>query len=158
MSELRESISQSLKDSLKQKDERATSTLRLILAALKDRDIAARGKGNADLVSDDEILLMLQTMLKQRRESISMYEQGGRLELAEQEREEIGIIEQFLPKQLSGDDLSEAVSDVISDLKASSLKDMGAVMAELRNRYAGRMDFGAASGIVKGALGTRPPA
>lgn len=155
MSELREQLSQALKEGLKNKDERQTSTLRLILAALKDRDIAARGKGTSEPVSDDDILLMLQTMVKQRRESISMYEQGGRLELAEQEQAEIEVIQKFLPKQLDEAEMTAAVSGVIEDLSAGSLKDMGGVMSELRNRFAGRMDFGKASGIVKQQLSAR---
>ena len=133
-------------------DQRAVSTVRLIMAALKDRDIAARGKGNTEGISDDEILETLQTMVKQRRESIEMYEQGGRLELAEGEREEITIIERFLPQQLGDAEIGAAVDQVIADIEAGSLKDVGKVMSALRDRYAGQMDFGKASSLVKAKL------
>ena len=135
---LREEINASLKEAMKNQEARATGTLRLIIAALKDRDIAARGKGNTDGVDEQEILSMLQTMIKQRRESIEHYENGGRLELAEQEREEIAIIERFLPEQLDGDELEATVKAVIEELGAESIKDMGRTMTELRERYAGR--------------------
>lgn len=150
---IRDQLPDAYKTALKEKDERAVSTLRLIMAALKDRDIAARSKGNAEGISDDEILQMLQTMVKQRRESISMYEKGGRLELAEQEGEEITIIQRFLPEQLDAAATEEAVDKTIADLGATGLKDMGAVMGALRDNYAGQMDFGRASGIVKTRLG-----
>ena len=149
----REQLPEALKTALKEKDERAVSTLRLIMAALKDRDIAARGKGNDDGIDDDEILHMLQTMVKQRRDSIAMYEKGGRLELAEQEAEEIAIIERYLPEQLDEDATAAAVDKVIADVGAAGLKDMGAVMGALREGYAGQMDFGKASAIVKDRLG-----
>jgi uncharacterized protein YqeY len=149
---MRDALSRALKESLRAKDTRATSTLRLILAALKDRDIAARAKGNSGGISDDEILQMLQSMVKQRTESISMYEKGGRLELAEGERDEIEVIRRFLPKQLSPEEIEREVKSVIDELGASGLKEMGRVMGELRARYAGRMDFGKASPIVKQAL------
>lgn len=150
---IRELLPDALKSAQKEKDARAVSTLRLIVAALKDRDIAARAKGNPDGISDEEILQMLQTMVKQRRESISMYEKGGRLELAEQEAEEITIIERFLPEQLDADATEAAVEKTIADLGATGLKDMGSVMGALRDNYAGQMDFGRASGIVKARLG-----
>jgi uncharacterized protein YqeY len=150
---LREQITASLKEAMKSKEARATGTLRLIIAALKDRDIALRGKGNTDGVDEQEILQMLQTMIKQRRESIEHYENGGRLELAEQEREEITIIERFLPEQLDGDDLDAAVKGTIEELGATTIKDMGRTMTALRERYAGQMDFGKASAIVKATLG-----
>jgi uncharacterized protein YqeY len=149
---LREQFPGALKSALKDKDERAVSTLRLIIAALKDRDIAARGKGNADGVDEDEILQMLQTMVKQRRESITMYEKGGRLELAEQEREEITIIERFLPTQLDDAAIEAAVDQTIADVGAEGIKEMGAVMGALRANFAGQMDFGKASAIVKARL------
>ncbi len=149
---LREQFPGALKSALKDKDERAVSTLRLIIAALKDRDIAARGKGNADGVDEDEILQMLQTMVKQRRESIIMYEKGGRLELAEQEREEITIIERFLPTQLDDAAIEAAVDQTIADVGAEGIKEMGAVMGALRANFAGQMDFGKASAIVKARL------
>ena len=150
---IRELLPDALKAAQKDKDARAVSTLRLIVAALKDRDIAARGKGNPDGIPDEEILQMLQTMVKQRRESISMYEKGGRLELAEQEAEEITIIERFLPEQLDAAATEAAVEKTIADLGATGLKDMGGVMGALRDNYAGQMDFGRASGIVKARLG-----
>ncbi|MDE0780649.1 MAG: GatB/YqeY domain-containing protein [Alphaproteobacteria bacterium] len=150
---IREQIPDALKSSLKDKDVRAVSTLRLIMAALKDRDIAARGKGNAEGIGEDEILQMLQTMVKQRRESISMYEKGGRLELAAQEAEEIVIIQRFLPEQLDASATEAAVDKTIADLGASGLKDMGGVMGALRDNFAGQMDFSRASGIVKARLG-----
>ncbi len=150
---LRNAIPEALKAALKDQDQRAVSTVRLMMAALKDRDIAARGKGNTEGISDDEILQMLQTMVKQRRDSIEMYEQGGRLELAEREREEIAIIEQFLPQQLGDAAIGAAVDQVIADVEAGGLKDMGKVMGALRERYAGQMDFGKASALVKQKLG-----
>jgi len=152
MSELREAINQALKRSLKEKNKLATSTLRLIIAALKDRDIAARSKGRTEGIPDDEILQMLQTMVKQRRESIALYEQGGRLELAEQEREEIEVINSFLPQQMDESAMQEAVETLVEEMGATSLKEMGAVMGELRNRFPGRMDFGRAATIVKEQL------
>jgi uncharacterized protein len=145
-------LNEALKEAMRAKNQRALSTVRLILAALKDRDIAARGRGVTDGIQEDEILSMLQTMIKQRRDAIALYEQGGRLELAEQEREEIAIIEGFLPKQLNEGEVREAVNAVIADIGASGIKDMGRTMAELRSRYAGRMDFGKASALVKEAL------
>ncbi|HEV7371034.1 GatB/YqeY domain-containing protein [Arenibaculum sp.] len=150
---LRTRLNEALKEAMRAKNQRAVSTLRLILAALKDRDIAARGRGVTDGITEDEILAMLQTMIKQRREAIALYEQGGRLELAEQEREEIAVIEGFLPRQLDDDQVRDAVDGVIRELGASGLKDMGRTMAELRARYAGQMDFAKASGVVRAALG-----
>lgn len=152
MSSLRDSINQALKDSLRSKDTVGTRTLRLIIAAIKDRDIAARSKGATEGISDDELLLMLQTMIKQRRESITMYEQGGRLELAEGERSEIGVIERFLPKQMDDAEMKAAIDALISEMGVSGLKEMGNVMAELRTRFAGQMDFGKAAGMVKASL------
>jgi uncharacterized protein YqeY len=149
---LRNAIPEALRTALKDQDKRAVSTVRLIMAALKDRDIAARGKGNTEGIGDDEILQMLQTMVKQRRDSIEMYEKGGRLELAEQEAEEIAIIERFLPQQLGEAEIATAVDQVIADVGAGGLKDMGNVMGALRERYAGQMDFGKASTLVKQKL------
>ena len=149
---LRTEISEALKDSMRAKEERATSTLRLILAALKDRDIAARGKGNDEPVGDDELVLLLQSMIKQRHDSIAAYTKGGRQDLADGEAEEITIIERFLPEQMSDDDIAGAVDAVIAECDASSLKQMGQVMAELRTRHAGCMDFSKASQLVKGKL------
>ena len=150
---LRNAIPEALRAALKNQEKRAISTVRLIIAALKDRDIAARGKGNTDGISDDEILQMLQTMVKQRHDSIEMYEKGGRLELVEQEREEIAIIEGFLPQQLDDAEIGAAVDQVIAEVGAGGMKDMGNVMGALRDRYAGQMDFGKASALVKEKLG-----
>lgn len=150
---LRPSLNDALKRAMLARDARTVSTVRLILAALKDRDIAARGRGVSEGIGDDEILQMLQSMVKQRRESIALYEQGGRLELAQQEAEEIAIIERFLPRQLSQAETAEAVRVLIAELGAAGLKDMGRVMTALRERYAGQMDFSKASGIVKQQLG-----
>lgn len=149
---LRDRIRKELNSAMRAKDARATSTLRLIIAALKDRDIAARGDGDEGGVGDDDILKMLQTMVRQRRDSIELYEKGGRLELAEREAEEIAIIERFLPEQLDEKAMREAVSKTVGDIGAAGLKDMGKVMAALRENYAGQMDFGKASAIVKEQL------
>ncbi len=150
---MRERLSEELKAAMKAKDTRVVATVRLIVAALKDRDIAARGKGNADGIDETEILQMLQTMVKQRHESIEHYEKGGRLDLAQQESEEIEIIRRFLPAQMSETEMNAAVAESIAELEASSLKDMGRTMAALREPYAGRMDFAKASAIVKKQLG-----
>ncbi len=149
---LRTEISEALKDSMRTKEERATSTLRLILAALKDRDIAARGKGNDEPISDDELVLLLQSMIKQRHDSIAAYTKGGRQDLADGEAEEITIIERFLPEQMSDEEIAGAVEAVITECEASSLKQMGQVMAALRTRHAGCMDFSKASQLVKDKL------
>lgn len=149
---LRENFQSGLKTAMHSQDKMAVSTIRLISAALKDRDIAARSKGNTEGISDDEILSMLQTMIKQRRESIKMYEQGGRQELADREAKEIEIIETFLPRQITGDEMTEAVDQVIDEQAATSIKDMGKVMAALRDKYTGQMDFGQASVIIKKRL------
>ena len=149
---IRPRLNEALTEAIKAKEKRAVSTLRLILACLKDRDIAARGKGVTDGISDDEILSLLQTMIRQREDSVALYEQGGRLDLAEGEREEVAIIERFLPEQMDENSIEQAVRSVIADVGAKGLKDMGRTMAELRTRYAGRMDFTKASGLVKSAL------
>jgi uncharacterized protein YqeY len=149
---LRERLTDALKPALKAKEQRRVSTLRLILAALKDRDIAARGEGKPDGIADDQITGMLQTMIRQRREAIALYEQGGRIELAEQEQEEIKIIEEFLPRQMADDEIAGAVRAVIAELGAKALKDMGRIMAALRERHPGQMDFGKASQIAKQQL------
>jgi uncharacterized protein YqeY len=149
---MRERIAQAMKDALKSKDQSALSAIRLISAALKDRDIAARSDNNHDGISDDEILSMLQTMIKQRNESAKMYEDGGRPELAAAEQAEIELIKQFLPEQLSHDDIGKAIKDAVAETGAASIKDMGKVMAHLKEHYAGQMDFSAASQMVKAAL------
>ena len=150
---LRVQLNDTLKSAMLSKDSRVVSTVRLILAALKDRDIAARSRNVMDGISDDEILSMLQSMIKQRRESISLYEQGGRLELAQQESDEITVIERFLPRQLDEAEMNAAVSAVIAELNAGGIKDMGRVMAALKERHTGTMDFTKASALTKKLLG-----
>lgn len=149
---MRERLNESLKTAMLAKDRRAVATLRLILATLKDRDIAERGKDNHKGLANDEIVVLLQSMIKQRRESIELYERGGRDELARQETEEIAIIERFLPPQMSKAEVESAVGAVINEIGASSLKDMGRAMALLRERYAGRMDFAKAGAAAKARL------
>ena len=149
---LRTRIADALKTAMKDKDTKSTATLRLIMAALKDRDIAARSKGNKDGIGEDEVLGMLQSMIKQRRESISLYEQGGRMELAQQEAEEIAVIEDFLPEQMGEDEMTAVIDAIIKDTEAASLKDMGRVMAVLKEQHAGSMDFSKASALVKERL------
>ena len=148
---MRQILADNLKDAMKAKEARRVSTLRLILAALKDRDIALRtdGKGPA---TDDEILQLLQKMIKQRDESIGIYESAGRLELAEQEREEKIIIQSFLPKQMLPEEARAAIAGIIAEIGAAGIKDMGKTMAELKTRFPGKMDFAKASGIVKDLL------
>ncbi len=145
-------LSEALKTALKAREQRRVSTLRLILATLKDRDIQARGEGNSEGVSDEEILSLLQKMIKQRRESIEHYEAGGRLELAQQEQEEIAIIQEYLPKQMTEAETEDAARLAISEVGAAGIKDMGRVMAVLKERFAGRMDFAKAGPTVKRLL------
>lgn len=149
---LREKLGEALKAAMKSRDQRKTSTVRLILAAIKDRDIAARTDGSDESVSDPEIQLILARMIRQRRESIAAYEQGGRLELAEQEREEIEIVESFLPRQMDQAEIQKACDKVVAEIEAGSLKDIGKVMSALKRQYSGRMDFGKASVAVKSLL------
>ena len=149
---MRENIASALKEALKAKDQVALSTMRLIAAALKDRDIAARGNDNPDGISDEEILSMLQTMIKQRNESAKMYRDGDRPELAVNEEAEIEIIKNFLPTQLSADEMKDAIARAIAETGAGSIKDMGQVMGYLKTQYAGQMDFSSASQNVKAAL------
>ena len=149
---MREKIANALKKALKAKDHVALSTMRLIAAALKDRDIAARGNANTDGISDEEILGMLQTMIKQRTESAKLYRDGNRAELAINEEAEIEIIKNFLPAQLSLDEMKQAIATAISETGAGSIKDMGQVMGYLKAQYAGQMDFSSASQEVKAAL------
>ena len=154
---MRDRLSQATKDAMKAQDKQRLSTLRLISAALKDRDIAARvdEKGAAtgrDKITDQEFASLLQKKIKQRRDSITAFEQGGRQELAKQEAAEIAVIEEFLPKQMSEAEAAAAIAAVIKEVGAASQKDMGKVMAALKARYAGQMDFGKASGQVKALL------
>jgi len=148
---MRDIISQSLKTALKSHDKRRAGTLRLINAAIQDRDIANRGAGK-DPVSDEEIMLILAKMVKQREESAKAFEDGNRLELAEQERAEIAVIRDFMPQQLGEEDVQAACKRVIDEVGADGLRDMGRCMAALKDEYAGRMDFSKASGIVKSLL------
>lgn len=150
---MQEQFSEALKAAVKNQDKVRISTLRLITAAIKDRDIAARTADNREGVSDDEILEILAKMVKQRQESAATYEQAGRLELAEQERSEIIVIEEFMPRQLDEEEMAAAVTAVIEAQAASSLKDMGKVMGALKSQYAGQMDFGKAGALVKQKLG-----
>ncbi len=149
---LRSELNDALKTALKAKEQIAVTTLRLILAALKDRDIAARGKGNCDGIVEEEILEMLQKMVRQRRDAMDLYRQGGRPELVEKEAKEIEVIERFLPKRLGEAEMNGAIGEIMTELEASSIKDMGRVMGALKERFAGRMDFGKASAIVKERL------
>jgi len=137
---------------MREKDATRLSTLRLISAAIKDQDIAARAKGNADGVGEAEVLAILGKMVKQRQESARAYEEGGRLELAEKEREEIGVIEDFLPRQLNDAEVAKAVSDAITATGADSIRDMGKVMGALKAKYTGQMDFGAVGPQVRDRL------
>jgi len=148
---LRQEISQAMTNAMKAQDKPRLSTLRLIMAAVKDRDIANRGAGK-DPVGDEELLGILGKMVKQREESARIYEEGNRIELAEAERAEITILNDFLPAQMSDDDIKKACADVIADIGAQGLRDMGKVMAALKERYAGQMDFTKASALVKTLL------
>lgn len=149
---LRNEFSERLKQAQLAKDEPTVGTLRLIIAAMKDRDIAARAKGNWDGIKDDEILAMMASMIKQRQESIKMYELGKRQDLADREATEIRIIEGFMPKQLTEDEVKIVIDGLLKDMNASGLKDMGRVMAEMKTKYAGQLDFSKASGWVKEKL------
>ncbi|HEX3537325.1 MAG TPA: GatB/YqeY domain-containing protein [Stellaceae bacterium] len=150
---LRDVFSARLKDAMKARDSRTVSTVRLVLAALKERDVAARTAGQAEPIPDSEILRLLQGMIKQRRESIVLYEKGNRADLVEQERGEITVIESFLPKQLSDEETAAAVRAAISETGAQGIKDMGRVMAALRERHAGVIDLARAGAVVKQMLG-----
>lgn len=151
---LRQEISEALKTAMKAKDRRATSTLRLILAALKDREIAARGEGDDDSsIADDAILDMLQKMIRQRHDSIAYFEKGNRPDLVAQETEEIVIINRFLPKQMDEAEITQAIGAVVEELGATTIKDMGRIMGALKERYAGRMDFAKAAQRAKVRLG-----
>jgi uncharacterized protein YqeY len=149
---MRDTITAALQAATKAQDRRRTSTLRMISAAIKDRDIAARGLGKT-AATDAELLELFAKMIKQREESQKIYEDAGRAELAAQESEEIAIIREFLPQQLSGAEMEKAIADAIAEAGATSVKDMGKVMAVLKTRYAGQMDFGKASAAVKAKLG-----
>ena len=149
---LREKIKLKLNEAIKSKDKKATSTLRLVLAAIKDRDIAARSKGNNVGISEDEIKLLFQTMIKQRNESCQIYEKAGRNELLEAEKEEISIISNFLPKQMTEKEIRNAVDSTIKETNSKSIKDMGLLMSKLKEKFAGRCDFVLVSKIAREML------
>jgi len=149
---LRMRISDALKQAMKDKAADRLSTLRLINAAIKDKDIAARANGKDEGVSDAEVLGILSKMAKQRQESARAYEEGGRLDLAEREREEVEVIEEFLPRQLSVTETSAAVDKAVADVGATSIRDMGKVMGLLKERYTGQMDFGSVGPVIKDRL------
>jgi uncharacterized protein len=148
---LRDDINNALKEAMKAKNERAVSTLRLVNAALKNADIEARGSGKPPL-GDAEVMSLLQKMIKQRQESVLLYEKGGRADLVKQEQEEIAIIQGYLPKQMSEAEMASAIDAAIKETGASSMQDMGRVIGALRGRYAGQMDMGKASALVKAKL------
>ncbi len=150
---LRTDITEAMKEALRAKGERTLATTRLMLSRMKDLDIEARAKGNKDGIGEAEIMSMLQSMIKQRRESIAMYEKGGRADLVKQESEEITVIERFLPKQMDEASVAGAIDKAIAATGASSVKDMGKVMGELKKAYAGQMDFSKAGALVKTKLG-----
>lgn len=152
MKMLREDLQNALKEAMKAKDMATVSAVRLIIAGQKEKDVAARGAGK-ECASDADLLSMMQTMIKQRNESIKIYNEGGRPELAAKEQSEIDVIERFLPKQLSEDEVKAAISAIITETGAQGMKDMGKVMASLKTKYAGQIDMGKASGLIKTLLG-----
>ncbi len=149
---IRDELKKQLIDAMKTKDDKKTATIRLINAAIKQKDIEARPSGKTDGIDDGAILSLMQSMIKQRKESIDMYTKGGRNDLAAAEQSEIDIIQSFLPKQMSEEEIRSAIALVIAETGAASIKDMGKVMGALRGKYAGQMDFGIASGLIKNAL------
>ena len=150
---LRAQLTDAMKEAMKAKDAKRLATVRLILAALKDRDIAARSETNKDLVSDDDILTLLAKMIKQREESATAFDAGNRPEMAQNERDEITVIRSFMPAQMDEAAMKDAVAKVIAESGAASIKDMGKVMAVLKEKYAGKMDFSRVSAVVKQSLG-----
>lgn len=151
--DMRERIAATLKDAMKNQDKARLATLRLINAAIKDKDIALRGEGGATGVSDADVLGILGRMVKQRQESARAYEEGGRLDLAERERDEVLIIEEFLPRKLTDEEVAKAIDKAIGATEASSIRDMGRVMGVLKSKYTGQMDFGRVGPMVKRRLG-----
>lgn len=149
---LREKLTEAMKDAMRAKDQAALGTIRLILAKLKDADIAARTEASREGVADDRILSLMQGMIKQRNESIALYDKGGRADLADKEKAEIAVIERFLPQQMDEAAVDAAVREAIAAAGATTVKDMGGVMAALKGKYAGQMDFAKASAAVKKAL------
>ena len=150
---LRQAFTDRLKQAMKARDAATVSTVRLILAGLKERDVAVRGKGHADEIVEPEIARMLQSMIKQRRESIALYEQGNRADLAQHERTEIVVLESFLPQQMNENEIAVAAQATIAETGAAGIKDIGKVMAALREHHAGAMDFSRGGPIVKRLLG-----
>ena len=150
---LRQAFRDRLKEAMKARDSRTVSTVRLMIAGLKERDVAARGEGNPAGLSESEIQRMLQAMIKQRRESIALYRQGNRPDLVQRESEEIAVIESFLPRQLDEGEIEAAAKAAIDDTGAATVKDLGKVMAALRERHAGVIDLGLAGAIVRRLLG-----
>ncbi|HEU0156523.1 MAG TPA: GatB/YqeY domain-containing protein [Stellaceae bacterium] len=150
---LRQTFADRLKQAMKERDARTVSAVRLILAALKDRDVAARGEGNPNGLTEAEICAMLQGMVKQRRESIALYRQGNRADLAQKEEDEITVIEGFLPRQMSEDEIEAAARAAIAETGAAGVRDMGKVMALLRQRHSATIDLGRAGPIVRRLLG-----
>lgn len=148
---LRETLQNALKEAMKQHDMKSVSAIRLIIAGQKEKDVEARGKGR-EQASDSELLAMMQTMIKQRNESIKIYNQGNRADLSAKEQDEIDVITRFLPKQMSEQEIEGAIQSAIHELGATSIRDMGKVMAVLKEKYAGQMDFGVASGVIKKLL------
>ena len=149
---MRSELDANLKEAIKSQEKQRVATLRLINAAIKDRDIAVRSEENTEGVSDAEIILILSNMVKQRKQSIIQYEEGGRVELAEREREEIKIIQEFLPDQLTDEEIHKEILKIINSDEQLTIKDMGKIMGQLKEKFSGRMDFGKASGIVKALL------
>ena len=149
---MRSELDANLKEAIKSQEKQRVATLRLINAAIKDRDIAVRSEENTEGVSDAEIIIILSNMVKQRKQSIIQYEEGGRVELAEREREEIKIIQEFLPNQLTDEEIHIEISKLIDAQEQLTIKDMGKIMGQLKEKFSGRMDFGKASGIVKALL------
>jgi uncharacterized protein YqeY len=149
---LRQTLNDAMKDAMKAKDAKRLATVRMILAALKDRDIAARSETSRDLIGDDDILTLLAKMVKQREESAAVYIQGGRPELAQNEQDEIVVIRSFMPRQMDEAEARAAIAGVIAEVGATSIKDMGKVMGALKERFSGQMDFGKASAVIKEAL------
>jgi uncharacterized protein len=149
---LREQFNEQMKEAMKAKDQKRLSTIRMINAALKDKDIAARTETSREGISDDDVLGLLAKMIKQREESATAFDTGNRPEMAAAEREEVTIIRSFMPKQMSPEESRAAIQTAITETGASSIKDMGKIMAALKERYAGQMDFGRASGTVKELL------
>ena len=148
---LRDDLQNSLKEAMKNRDTQTVNAVRLIIAGQKEKDVEARGKG-LEKASDDVLLAMMQSMIKQRNESIKIYQSGNRPDLAEKEQSEIDVISRFLPKQLSSEETEAAIKAVVAEVGAVSIKDMGKVMGALKNKYAGQMDFGSASTIIKKIL------